>query len=88
MLKGNLTLLRVCDELKFVVSDRIDFETALEVLRNYRLRCSVYFSPVWREDGRDGFYTELAQWILEEELDVGYSLQLHKQIWSPTRRGV
>ncbi len=30
----------------------------------------------------------LAQWILEDHLDVRLQIQLHKLIWGPERKGV
>jgi 7-carboxy-7-deazaguanine synthase len=32
--------------------------------------------------------SDLAAWILEDRLAVRMQLQMHKQIWSPTARGV
>jgi 7-carboxy-7-deazaguanine synthase len=31
---------------------------------------------------------DLAQWVLDDGLDVCYQLQLHKYIWDPAARGV
>ena len=76
--------LRPQDQLKFVIASREDFDFALGVLRDYRVCCAVVFSPVWgRVDAAD-----LAEWIKEEAVEARLSLQIHKVIWDPVRRGV
>jgi 7-carboxy-7-deazaguanine synthase len=75
------------DEVKFVVTDRADYEWSRDVIKKYTLenRCAgVLISPVWgRIDLED-----LAKWILEDRLPVRLQLQLHKLIWGPDRTGV
>jgi len=88
MVMANLEFLRPHDELKFVIKDRLDFDRALDILSSTPLKCKVYMSPYWEEDGRDGSFATLAENILVNELDVTYSIQLHKCIWSPQKRGV
>ncbi|MGB5234677.1 MAG: 7-carboxy-7-deazaguanine synthase QueE [Candidatus Macondimonas sp.] len=76
---GNLTLLTPHDQLKCVLSDRLDYEWAAEQVRARDLgaRCTVWFSPVHRRlDPR-----RLAEWILEDGLPVRLQLQLHKLLW-------
>jgi 7-carboxy-7-deazaguanine synthase len=84
---GNLEHLTLRDELKFVVSDRRDYEWAREVIRKHRLServNAVLLSPVFgRLEPSD-----LAAWILADRLAVRMQLQMHKHIWSPTARGV
>ena len=82
----NLKSLKPTDEIKFVLNDRNDYEWARGVLRERRLDhlATVLVSPVFGVlEGR-----ELAEWILQDELNVRLQLQLHKLIWSPERRGV
>lgn len=83
---GNLERLKDRDEVKFVVGDRRDYEWAREVLETHGLpaRCTVLFSPVFGVLRPE----ELADWILEDRLEVRLQLQLHKYIWSPAARGV
>ena len=84
----NLKKLGSNDELKFVIGDRIDFEYAKGVLDEYQKFFSamnpVHFSPVF------GMLEPklLAQWILEEPLEVRLQLPLHKILWDPNQRGV
>ena len=83
---SNLNILRRTDEVKFVISDRRDYEWARELVRHRDLleTCSVLFSPVFGEQNPQS----LAEWILEDGLPVRYQLQLHKFIWDPSTRGV
>jgi 7-carboxy-7-deazaguanine synthase len=84
---SNLELLTVRDEVKFVIADRDDYEWARGVTRDRDLAArvnAVLMSPVF---GRLEA-SHLADWILEDRLPVRMQLQMHKQIWSPTARGV
>jgi len=82
----NMDRLRPGDEIKFVLTDRADYVWSRDVVneRNLNKDRTVLFSPV--HDGLDS--RELAEWILEDKLDVRLQLQLHKYIWSPETRGV
>mgnify|MGYP005863523469 FL=1 len=77
------------DELKFVLSDRKDYEFARDHVQRLKTgrfgaRFPVNFSPVFgRLDPGS-----LVQWILDDRLQVRLNLQLHKLIWGPDRRGV
>ena len=74
------------DEVKFVVSDRQDFEFAEAVIERYKLpekTPNLIFSPVW---DRISFET-LAQWVVESRLPLRMQLQMHKLIWGD-RKGV
>ncbi len=82
----NLKSLKPTDEVKFVLNDRSDYEWARRVLREKRLdqHAGVLFSPVFGVlDSR-----ELAEWILQDRLNVRLQLQIHKLIWAPDMRGV
>jgi 7-carboxy-7-deazaguanine synthase len=75
----NLDVLADRDQLKFVLCSRADYEWARELLRSRAspLRGQVLFSPVWGQlEPR-----ELAEWILEDRLDVRLQVQLHKLLW-------
>ena len=74
---GNVGRLRPQDEVKFVLSDRKDYEWAREFVKRHTLpsRChAVLFSPVF------GALTakDLGQWIMEDGLSVRRQIQLHK----------
>jgi 7-carboxy-7-deazaguanine synthase len=76
----NLNRLSDKDEIKFVIGDREDYEYAkkmLDLLGSDPLTVkAVHFSPVF---GKLDPKT-LAEWILEDNLDVRLHLQLHKYI--------
>ena len=95
----NLKTLTAGDEIKFVVSDRADYEFARDFTVHHhlaRLGGNVIFSPAFRKDARgarDSSHClvdpqELAQWILADGLNVRLGLQLHKFIWQPEAKGV
>lgn len=83
----NIEHLSSRDEVKFVIADRQDYEWSRDITKRYALveRCNaVLFSPVFgRIEPQD-----LVQWILDDELDVRFQLQMHKFIWPPEQRGV
>ncbi len=76
---ANLGRLRPCDEVKFVIADRHDFEWAEGIVRRYDLprRChAVLFGAVHGELKP----SSLGQWIMDARLPVRLHLQLHKII--------
>jgi len=78
----NVERLRREDEVKFVISDRTDYEWARDVQARYRLsrHCrAVLFSPV--RDRLDP--AELGRWILDDRLPVRLQIQLHKVVGMP-----
>lgn len=75
----NLTLLSTRDQVKFVLSDRADYEWSKSMLERYhdRFKAEVLFSPVFGElEPR-----ALAEWILADRLPVRLQIQLHKLLW-------
>jgi 7-carboxy-7-deazaguanine synthase len=83
----NLAILSSRDQLKFVLTDRADYEWARDFLRQHGLGQrveAVLFSPVFNKLEPKS----LAQWILEDGLPVRVGLQLHKLIWHPDTQGV
>ena len=84
----NLKRLKENDEIKFVIGDRADYEYAKNILDNINpdspVKNAIHFSNVF---GRMHPKT-LAQWILEDHLNVRLHIQLHKFIWGSEQRGV
>ncbi|RPI52762.1 MAG: radical SAM protein [Deltaproteobacteria bacterium] len=82
-LKENLCWLNQGDQLKFVITDREDYEWAREEV--IRLCLSYYtevlFSPAW--GGLAPF--QLAEWIIADRLSVRFQIQLHKILWGEKR---
>jgi 7-carboxy-7-deazaguanine synthase len=84
---GNLDLLALTDEVKFVIKDRADYEYAKDVVSRHGLSgkvAAIHFSPVHGVlDPKT-----LSEWVLADRLPVRVQLQVHKYIWSPDTRGV
>ena len=86
LLMANFDLLKRIDEVKFVITDRSDYEWARELVRQHRLsdKCTILFSPAYRQLES----ADLSGWIIDDNLPVRLNLQLHKYIYSPYQRGV
>jgi len=76
---SNLDLLNPHDEIKFVVCDEEDYIWARNILLEQNLadRCAVLLSPAQGQLAA----TELADWILRDNLPVRLQVQLHKLLW-------
>jgi 7-carboxy-7-deazaguanine synthase len=96
---SNLAALTPADEVKFVLADRADYEFARDFTRQHGLEqkvAGVLFSPVFLKNPgpeRDVSNCQLdprvlAEWILQDGLNVRLGLQIHKFIWEPAARGV
>jgi 7-carboxy-7-deazaguanine synthase len=84
---SNIEHLTARDEVKFVIGSREDYEWSREQVQGHGLvkRCrAVLFSPIF---GRIDPH-EIVEWILADRLQVRFQLQMHKFIWTPTKRGV
>jgi 7-carboxy-7-deazaguanine synthase len=95
----NLKALRPHDELKFVLTNRRDYEFARDFMMEHELAERVHailFSPAFEKaasGARDTSHClldpqELAQWILADNVPARLSLQIHKLIWDPAAKGV
>ena len=95
----NLDALTPRDEVKFVLSDRTDYEFARDFIRAHALqtKCgSILLSPAFNKAPSDLRTTDNAtldprlvvDWMLEDGLPARLSLQIHKYIWEPRRKGV
>jgi 7-carboxy-7-deazaguanine synthase len=73
----NITLLREKDQLKFVIANRDDFDWCCDILENNTTSAGVLFSPVYESLKP----VDLADWILEKQLNVRLQVQLHKILW-------
>jgi 7-carboxy-7-deazaguanine synthase len=78
----NLRELGARDEVKFVVSDRRDFDWALDVVRRYGLdeKAPVLISPVFHGD-RSPIAAEVAEWVRDSGRRLRLNLQVHKLLW-------
>ena len=75
------------DELKFVLSDRSDYEWMRDTIRTRalaertpKLLASTVFGKLATKD--------LVGWVLEDHLPVRVQLQMHKYVWPPDAQGV
>jgi 7-carboxy-7-deazaguanine synthase len=95
----NLECLVSADEVKFVLSDRADYEFARDFVARHNLARTVnavLFSPAFDKNasgGRDTSHClldprELAEWILADNVPARLGLQLHKFVWDPATKGV
>lgn len=84
---GNLDRLTPKDQIKFVISERADYEYAKTVMDRFGLANApspLLFSPVATMLSP----ARLAEWIIADCLDVRLQIQLHKIIWPGVDRGV
>lgn len=83
---ANFEFLKSTDEIKFVISDRNDFDEAVRWVVEHRLaeRFHILFSPAWNLVA----LSDLAAWILESGVSVRLQTQLHKYIWGGEANGV
>ncbi len=79
MIDENISMLRKEDELKFIIWNREDYEVAKVIMKKHAPSARISMQPVWGAD------INLAEWILEDEIDVRLSLQIHKIIWGEQR---
>lgn len=79
---ANIEYLKPTDCIKFVITDRADFDWSKKIVAEHGLdaKCTVLFSPVANVLAEK----ELADWILAEQLPVRFQLQLHKILWGDT----
>jgi len=95
----NLEALQPHDEIKFVLSDRGDYEFAREFVARHHLASrvnAVLFSPAFSKEAagaRDTAHClldprELAEWMLADNVPARLGLQIHKFIWDPAMKGI
>jgi len=95
----NLDALTARDEVKFVISDRHDYEFARDFVKEHELTGrvgNVLFSPVFSnrpstERNASNCTLDprlLVEWMLADGVSARLNLQIHKFIWEPMRKGV
>jgi 7-carboxy-7-deazaguanine synthase len=95
----NLSALTKNDEVKFVLTDRADYEFAREFIRTHALEekaGQILLSPAFQKTPRpqrtaDNMTLDprkLVDWMLADGLPARLSLQIHKFIWEPQKKGV
>ena len=95
----NLEALTENDEVKFVITGREDYEFARDFIRQHDLNGKaggILLSPAFRQtpspqrtaDNMALDPRKLVEWMLADGLDARLSLQVHKFIWEPMKKGV
>jgi 7-carboxy-7-deazaguanine synthase len=100
---SNLDTLTVRDEVKFVLRDRRDYEFARDFIREHLASKmtdgklgGILLSPAFRQapsplrtaDNMELDPRDLVGWMLEDGLPARLSLQMHKFVWEPQKKGV
>ncbi len=96
---ANLDALTSRDEVKFVISDRADYEFARDFICQHNLaaRCGhILLSPAFTKTPTPERTAEncvldprlLVEWMLADHLPARLSLQIHKFVWEPLKKGV
>ena len=82
----NIWKLRSDDEVKFVISDRHDYEWARGIILDHfaHAKTKVLLSTVFGELPPKN----LVAWMLEDRIQARFQLQIHKYIWPHDARGV
>lgn len=76
---SNLDYLNKQDEIKFVICDRNDYEWTKAILARYALADQVACIV---SSGYEALQPkQLAEWVLEDGLNVRFQLQIHKYLW-------
>lgn len=95
----NIDTLTARDEVKFVISDRADYEFARQFICDHRLDAragGLLLSPAFlkvpsRERSSENCMLDprlLVEWMLADGLNTRLSLQIHKYVWEPAAKGV
>lgn len=95
----NLEALGPRDEVKFVLSDRVDYEFARDFVQRHNLIRrvnAVLFSPAFDKNAkgaRDASHClldpqQLSGWMLADNVPARLGLQIHKFIWDPAKKAV
>ncbi len=96
---ANLAALTERDELKFVITNRGDYEYTRAFIREHGLEGRVgqiLLSPAFSKTPTPERSTanclldprELVEWMLADGLQARLSLQIHKYVWEPLKKGV
>ena len=76
----NLEYIKSSDSLKFVICDESDYKWSKQQLTERGLadKCEVFFSPSADQLSP----TDLADWIIRDQLPARMQIQLHKLLWN------
>lgn len=75
----NLMNLQMKDEVKFVISNRQDYDFMKKVLQQYPTSAKILVSPCFTEDFKPMIGEELVNWLLRDGLHhIRVQIQMHK----------
>lgn len=79
----NLKHINAHDQIKFVLTDRADYDWMRTTLIEHALpeQCEILVSPVHGKLAP----AQLAEWVLADRLKVRFQIQLHKYLWGDAR---
>lgn len=82
----NLNYIKKTDEVKFVIGNKSDYNWSKKIIKKYNLenKCLILMSPVFGEIDNK----KIIDWILKDNLNVRFQIQLHKKIWDKDKKGV
>tara|TARA_Y100001960_G_scaffold302181_1_gene352972 strand:- start:143 stop:637 length:495 start_codon:yes stop_codon:yes gene_type:complete len=82
----NINYLKPTDEVKFVIENKDDYEWSKNIIKKYKISdlCTVLLSPSYNKISPK----TIVDWILTDNLNVRFQLQIHKEIWKEDKRGV
>ena len=82
----NIKYIKKNDEIKFVIGNAADYKWTKKIISKYQLatKCSILISPVYDKIDEK----TLVNWILKDNLNARFQIQLHKKIWDKSKRGV
>jgi 7-carboxy-7-deazaguanine synthase len=95
----NLAALTKNDEVKFVLTNRADYDFARTFIAEHALNekvSNVLLSPAFNKSPSPLRTTDnatldpriLVEWMMADGIDARLSLQIHKFIWEPMKKGV
>jgi 7-carboxy-7-deazaguanine synthase len=83
---SNLDEIKKGDEVKFVITDRDDYEWTKDIIERFSLmnKSGLLLSPAFGILAPE----DLAQWMIEDKLQACLNIQLHNYIFGPEKRRV
>jgi len=83
---SNLKNIKSTDEIKFVVTNRTDYEWSKDIIHKYNLinKCRLLLSPAYGSLPPE----DLARWMIEDRLKARLNLQLHKYIFGSDKKRI
>jgi len=93
MLEANWKYLRRCDQVKFLIQDKKDWEFMENTIKRVGIldrenKPVLLVSPVFSDDGKVHNAQQIVKWIFKSKLPLILNFQIHKLIWDVKKRGV